>query len=139
MTWPILSDDGQTLTIRVPLRIRQRVGYKKVVTPDGTSWAPPPRIDNAMIKALARAFRWRNQLDEGVYGSLIDLAQAKGIAPSYVSRILRLTLLSPEIVEVILGGRQPAELQLDDLLEGYSAEWEGQWQRLLASTPHPQA
>jgi hypothetical protein len=94
-----------------------------VVTPDGTSWAPQPRVDNAMVKALARAFRWRRQLDEGVYGSLEDLARAKGIAPSYVSRLLRLTLLAPAIVEAILDGRQPAELQLDDLLAGFPLEW----------------
>ena len=62
-------------------------------------------------------------LDEGVHATLEDLARAKGVAPSYVSRVLRLTLLAPEIVEAILDGRQPAELQLDDLLEGFPLEW----------------
>ena len=52
--------------------------------------------------------------------------KAKGMAPSYVSRILRLTLLSPDIVEAILDGRQPADLQLDDLLERFPLDWEGQ-------------
>ena len=61
-----------------------------------------------------------------MYRSLDDLDRAKGIVPSYVSRILRLTLLAPGIVEAILDGRQPAELQLDDLLEGFPVEWEGQ-------------
>jgi hypothetical protein len=79
-----------------------------------------------MVKALARAFRWRRQLDDGVHATLEDLAKAKGVAPSYVSRVLRLTLLAPEIVEAILDGRQPAELQLDDLLAGFPLEWEGQ-------------
>ena len=60
-------------------------------------------------------------LDTGVHATLEDLAHAKGVAPSYVSRVLRLTLLAPEIVEAILDGRQPAELQLDDLLDGISA------------------
>jgi hypothetical protein len=129
MTRPLLSGDRQTLTIRVPLRIRQRVGYKKVISPDGASWAPPPRVDNAMVKALARAFQWRKQLDEGVYGTLEDLAKAKGAATSYVSRVLRLTLLAPEIVEAILDGRQPAELQLDDLLVGFPLEWDQQRER----------
>ena len=62
----------------------------------------------------------------GCVGTLEDLARAKGLAPSYVSGVLRLTLLAPEIVEAILDGRQPAELQLDDLLEGFRLEWEGQ-------------
>ena len=87
-----------------------------------------PRLDNAMVKALAaRAFRWRKILDTGMHATLEDLARA---APSYVSRLLRLTLLAPEIVEAILDGRQPAELQLDDLLDGFPVEWEGQRNQL---------
>ena len=81
-----------------------------------------------MVKALARAFRWRKMLDTGVHATLEDLARAKGVAPTYVSRILRLTLLAPEIVEAILDGRQPAELQLDDLLTGFPSGWAGQCQ-----------
>ena len=76
-----------------------------------------------MVKALARAFRWRKMLDTGECGTLDDLAKAKGVAPSYVSRMLRLTLLAPEIVEAILDGRQQAEVQLDDLLTDFSLEW----------------
>jgi hypothetical protein len=55
-----------------------------------------------MVKALARAFRWRTVLGTGVYATLEDFARAKGVAPSYVSRILRLMLLAPDIVEAIL-------------------------------------
>ena len=76
---------------------------------------------------LARAFRWRKMLDAGVHTTLEELARAKGVAPSYMSRVLRLTLLAPDIVEAILVGRQPAELQLDDLLKGFPLEWKGQF------------
>jgi hypothetical protein len=65
-------------------------------------WTPRPRFDNAMVKALARAFRWRKMLDEGAYGTLEDLARAKSVHATYVSRLLRLTLLAPEIVEARL-------------------------------------
>ena len=99
---------------------------KLVVTPVGAEWAPRPRVDNAMVKALARAFRCRRMLDEGVHGTLEDLARAKGVDATYVSRILRLTLLAPEIVEAVLDGRQLAGLQLEDLLSGFPLEWEGQ-------------
>ena len=120
MTRATVSADGETITVHIPLTFRKRGGRKLVVTPDGAEWAPRPRVDNAMVKALARAFRWRKMLDTGVHATLKDVAQAKGVAPSYVSRVLRLTLLAPEIVKAILDGRQPAELQLDDLLEGFS-------------------
>ena len=79
-----------------------------------------------MVKALARAFRWRKMLDEGVHATIEDLAKSKGIGKTYVSQVLRLTLVAPEIVEAILDGRQLAELQLDDLLEGFPLEWVGQ-------------
>ena len=77
-----------------------------------------------MDKALARAIRQRKVLDTSVHATLEDLARAKGVAPSYASRVLRLTLLAPDIIEAILDGRQPVELQLDDLLEGFPLSWE---------------
>jgi hypothetical protein len=126
MTQATVSADGETIIVHIPLTFRKRGGRKRVVTPDGAEWAPRPRVDNAMVKALARAFRWRRLLDEGVYATLVDLARAKRLPPSYVSGILRLTLLAPDIVEAILDGRQPAELQLDDLLAGFPLEWERQ-------------
>ena len=81
-----------------------------MVTPDGAEWAPRPRVHNAMVKALARAFRWRRMLDEGVHATLEDLARAKRLAPSYVSGILRLTLLATELVEAILDGAPAGEV-----------------------------
>ena len=92
-----------------------------------------PRVDNVMVKALARAFRWRKMLDTGVHATIEDLARAKGVNTTYVSRILRLTLLAPEIVKAILDGRQPAELQLDDLLKGFPLEWDEQRKDLAIS------
>lgn len=97
-------------------------------TPDR---APRPRVDDAMVKALALAFRWRKVLDEGAHATLEDLARAKSLAPSYVSRVVRLTLLAPEMVGAILDGRQAVELQLDDLLKGFPLAWQGQCQALV--------
>jgi hypothetical protein len=107
-----------------------------VVTRDGAEWAPRPRVDNAMVKALARAFRWRKLLDEGVHATLEDLARAKGVNATYVSRVLRLTLLAPEIVQAILDGHQPAEMQVDDLPAGFPLEWARQGERSAISAPH---
>jgi hypothetical protein len=119
----VTASDGETITVHIPLTFRKRGGRKLVVTPDGAPWAPRPRVDNAMVKALARAFRWRKMLDTGVHATLVDLARAKRLPPSYVSGVLRLTLLAPETVEAILDGRQPTEMQLDDLLAGFPLEW----------------
>jgi len=121
-----VSADGETITVHIPLTFRKRGGRKLVVTPDGAEWAPRPRVDNAMVKALARAFRWRKMLDEGTHATIEDLAKSKGIAKTYVGGILRLTLLAPVIVEAILDGRQRPELQLDALLKGFPLEWQAQ-------------
>ena len=109
-----------------------------MVTPDGAPWALRPRVDNAMVKALARAYRWRKMLDTGVYATNEDLARAKGVARSYLSRVLRLTLLAPALVEAILDGRQPAELQLDDLLATFPVEWDAQRHGSAIATRHDQ-
>ena len=72
--------DAISITVHIPMTFRKRGGRKLVVTPDGAPWAPRPRVDNAMVKALARAFRWRKMLDTGVHATLEDLAKAKGVA-----------------------------------------------------------
>ena len=115
-----------TMTVTVPLAIRRRGSRKVVMAPEGADWAPPrTRVDSTLVKALARAFRWRRMLEEGRYGSLADLAAAEKINPSYVSRVLRLTLLAPDIVEAILDGRRP-EMTLPALMGPFSLEWERQ-------------
>ena len=127
-----ISEDGRTLTIRVPLSFRNRGGRKLVLAPEGAvSWAPiRKRVDNAMVKAIARAFRWRKLLEKGVYSSVEEIAQAEKINDSYVSRVLRLTLLAPAIVEAILDGRQPPALELNALLKPMPIYWNLQAQAL---------
>jgi hypothetical protein len=126
VTRATVSADGETITAHIPLTFRKRGGRKLVVTPDGAEWASRPRVDNAMVKARARAFRWRKQLDTGAYATLEDFGEGQEIGKTYVSRVLRLTLLAPELVEAILDGRQPAEMQVDDLLEAFPLEWADQ-------------
>jgi len=135
MTGPaILSNDDRTLTVRVPFALRQRGGRKLVMGPEGTVWQPHhQQIDSALIKALARAFRWRKLLESSVYNAVTDIAASENINASYVSRILRLTLLAPDIVEDILDGRQSSGLQIDKLLKPLPVEW--RQQRLLVGMP----
>ena len=83
-------------------------------------------VDSTLVKALARAFRWRRLLEDGIYATLEELAAAEKINPSYVSRVLRLTLLAPDIVEAILDGRQPVTLTLARLFKPFPIEWDEQ-------------
>ena len=125
---------AKAVTVEIPFTIRKRGGRKQIITPDGASgWVSPrARIDNTMIKAIARGFRWRKLLETGVYGTLEEIAAAEKINPSYVSRLLRTTLLAPEIVEAILDGRQPAEMTLAVLMEPFAISWREQKRRFLS-------
>jgi hypothetical protein len=130
MTDVRLSPDGSTITVFVPMAWRRRGGRKVIVAPPGADdWAPPSKIDGALMKALARAHRWRRLLEEGRFGTLADLADAERISRSYVCRVLRLTLLAPDIVERILDGRPTAGLVR--FLQPFPVEWDRQRQDLL--------
>src|ERR671919_2299237 len=95
--------DGRTLVVRVPMRFQRRGGRKRIVAPDGSEIAlTKPQPDGALVKALARAWRWQTLLDDGVYTGMAELADAERVDRSYVSRVLRLTLLAPDIVEKVL-------------------------------------
>jgi hypothetical protein len=127
-----LANDGRTLTVRVPLALRKRGGRKLIVMPEGAIWTPPrPRVDGTIVKAIARAFRWRKLLETGVHTTVAEVGAAERINPTYVGRVLRLTLLAPDIVEAILDGRQPAGLQLADLLRPVPVEWKRQREELI--------
>jgi hypothetical protein len=114
----------KTVTLHVPFRLVKRGGRKEMQLPPG---APVRRqTDDALIKALARAFRWKRMLESGEFATIAELAQREGIAPSYLTRVLRLTLLAPDIVEAILDGKQGLEVALARLLEPFPVEWEHQ-------------
>jgi len=125
----------ETLSVRVPFRIRKHGGRKLMVSPDGASASARPRIDSTLVKAVARAHRWKRLLEQGEYGSLTELARAEKINLSYVGRVLRLTLLAPDIVEAILDGRQPPTWQLELLLKPFSADWSEQRRALASESP----
>jgi len=118
---------AQMLTVRVPLAAwKPRGGRKLILTPGGMAPRGASAADTTLVKALARAFRWRRQMETGRYGTIDELAAAEKINSSYVSRLLRLTLLAPDIVDAILDGRQPEGVTLPALMEPFPVEWEAQ-------------
>jgi hypothetical protein len=113
--------------VSISVSFLQRGGRKQILSPPGTApWSPAPRVDGALVKAVVRAHRWRHMLESGEYSSSAELAKVEKVNDSYLSRILRLTLIAPDIIEAILSGRQPSTLQLDDLLRPLPSAWERQ-------------
>jgi hypothetical protein len=110
-----------TITVHVPFRLVKRGGRKDMVLPvDRTT---PRQTDDTLVKALARAFRWKRMLESGDFATIAELAKHEKIAPSYMTRVLRLTLLEPKIVEAILLGKQGTEASLARLMEPFPLEW----------------
>lgn len=122
----------ETITLQIPFRVVKRGGRKEMQLPKGA--VQPRRADNTLIKALARAFRWNRMLESGDFVTIAELAEREGIAPSYMTRVLRLTLLAPDILEVILDGKQGPEVTLARVLEPFPAAWNEQRQRFPADT-----
>ena len=124
--------DGSTITVRIPMTWKRHGGRKVIIAPDGgDAWAPAkPRPDETLIRALARAHRWKRLLEEGSTDPAAELAEAEGVTRSFVNRLLRLTLLAPDIIEAILDGRQPKGLQLEELTKALPSVWDEQRHRL---------
>jgi hypothetical protein len=120
-----MMDKDHTITIRVPLTLKKRGGRKLIITPGGgeAKGKVETSVDPSLVKALARAFRWRGMLESGAFATIQELAAAEKINSSYVSRMLRLTLLAPDMVEAILDGRQPDGVTLAGMLEGVPVGW----------------
>jgi hypothetical protein len=128
-----LIREGKTLVIRVPLPPQRRGRRKLVIGPGEVSWTGRRAvIGTTVIKALARAHRWKAILESGEHASLTELAKAEKITLSYLCRVLRLTLLAPDIVEEILSGHF-AGPQLSDLLQPLPTIWDEQRKMLPAN------
>ena len=89
-------------------------------------------VAEALIRALARVHRWKRMLEEGRYRSAAEVAEAESVTRSFVNRLLRLTLLAPDIVEAILEGRQPKAMQLEELTDAIPSGWENQRKALMS-------
>ena len=123
----------------IPMKFKMRGGKTVMVLPDGSRAIEQPEvtIDNALVKAIARAFRWQRLLQDGVFNTIDDLAEAEQINPSYVSRVLRLAFLSPRIIEAIVAGKHPAHLTMKDLMAPFPVDWTLQERIFLSGAAPP--
>jgi hypothetical protein len=112
-----------TITVHIPLKFRVRGGRKTIIG-EIAHEAPKTRFDNSIAKALARAYRWKQKLEDGTYATVDELAKAERINESYVTRILRLNLLAPDIIEAALDGS--TTLTVQKISERVSAIWREQ-------------
>ena len=133
--WTPISEgirfDGHTLVVRIPMRFQRQGGRKRIVAPDGSDIVPTlkPQPDGTLVKALARAWRWQRMLDKGVDTSVSEIGDAENISKSYMSLVLRLARLAPDIIEAIVMGRADRSLMLAKLERPLPARWDEQRQQ----------
>ena len=121
------APESAVVTIKVPFAVRKRGGRRLVLAPDGAPVPPlAPQVDGTLAKAIARAFRWQKMLEIGRYATIKEVAKAEKINQSYVSRVLRLTLLAPDLVEALVHGRQRSTMSLHNLMKPFPIEWHRQ-------------
>ncbi len=127
MSEPQLRVQGNIISIKVPLNMKRHGGRKFILIPKNVRiTSPQGKPDETMVKALARAWMWQKSLDSGKYTSIEELADKNDINPSYISRMLRLNLLAPDIKEAILNGTQPRTFNLQGMLAPFPESWEEQ-------------
>jgi hypothetical protein len=122
---------SETITVHVPFRLVKRGGRKQMIVPDNTHVRR--KADDTLVKALARAFRWKRMLDSGEFSTIADLAKRERIAAPFLTRTMRLAHLAPDLVEAILDGRQPQGLTLEALRDPLPTDWGAQRRHLSVS------
>ena len=136
MTGVTLQNDDNGIVVNVPLTLKKRGGRKEVILPQAFAAESPmrPSHQEALVIAIARAHRWQKLLDDGKFQSVSDLAREIGLDVSFAARLLRLTLLTPDIVEAILMGEEPSGLSLTQLTKQLPLLWDEQ-RRVLGFAP----
>ena len=117
---------ARTLTLTIPFTVRRHGGRRVIQPPvDAHEWMK--LISRKLVIVLARAYRWQDLLDKGEFASLTDLARAIRKEKGYVSKVLRLAGLAPDIVTAILEGKEPDGLTIKKLFEvDWPVDWEAQ-------------
>ena len=118
----VSRNSSSTITVHVPLTFMRRGNSKRIFSA-AVGTASPARFESALIKAIARAHRWRRKIESGEFASITELANAEKVNQSYACRLLRLTLLSPEVITAILDGRLNPAPTVNELMKPFTLIW----------------
>ncbi len=126
INWHPADSDSFIIEIKVPLQLRRRGVETKLII--ATTSTKKTEVDDGLVALIAQAHNWWGQLKSQSVASIEDLAKASHMPPSEVTRALPLAFLAPDIVSVILEGRQPMELTTERLkrLRPFPTDWHEQ-------------
>ncbi len=118
-----MTDSTNTIRVVIPLTIRKRNGRPKILPPDEVTVRNGRSQDPHVLRAIARAWSWRRQLETGAASTIQDIAAAEKGSDRFVSRMKRLAHLSPEVLEHLVIRRVPPALSLNDLVSVADRPW----------------
>ena len=120
--------EDNNIVIQIPVTFSRKFGRCWMIVPpsEGAPIVRKPKHDATLLKALTRAHRWERWIETGRIKNTEALAEDQKINSSYVSRILRLNLLAPDIKTMILDGTQPSTIKLSELMKPFPNDWEAQ-------------
>ena len=121
-----VSQDGNTIIVSIPMQMRKRGGRTTIIAPEGMDITPKPPREECLAKLVVRAYRWLRLLEGGKVTSVRELAERENLDASYIARIMRLTLLAPDIIEAILDNKHPDILMWKELRHSFPMEWSQQ-------------
>jgi hypothetical protein len=126
-----MTSTSDTIRVVIPLTIRKRNGRPKILPPDDLTLRDGRAQDPHVLRAIARAWNWRRQLETGAAATIQDIAAAEKISDRFVSRMMRLAFLSPEVLEHLIITRVPPALSLNDLAAVADRSWAEQMQMVF--------
>ena len=126
-----MSGSSDTIRVVIPLSIRKRNGRPKILPPDDHCAREGRTQDPHVLRAIARAWKWRRQLESGAVSTIQDIAVAENVSDRFVGRMIRMAYLAPSVLEALVIARRPPAIALSDLVTVAELPWDGQMERVF--------
>lgn len=118
-----MSATPDTIRVVIPLTIRKRNGRPKILPPDNVDQRDGRTQDPHVLRAVARAWNWRRQIETGAASTIQDIAATEKVSDRFVGRMIRLAYLSPEVLDHLVIRRVLPALSLNDLVAVADRPW----------------
>jgi hypothetical protein len=126
-----MTQTNDTTRVFIPLTQRRRNGRPRILPPEPEAHFQSRSQDPHILKALGRAWAWRRRLEAGEAATIQEIAKAEGFTDRFVSRMVRLAYLSPDVLERLVISRDPPSVSVIDLIEAVNLPWAEQNPRIF--------
>jgi hypothetical protein len=126
-----MKEPSDTLRVFIPLAYRRQNGRPRILSPSQEDQSKSRTQDPHVLRALGRAWAWRRRLEAGEAATIQEIAKAEKVSDRFVSRVMRLAYLSPNVIERLLIWREPPSVTINELIEATTLPWSEQMERVF--------